>query len=180
QGTVPDQVVTNMYFGGCTPNDSLFPGFGMQVVERVSEATAADPAAMVAACNNACNDRIDAYQAAHKGTDLPLDCETVTATRCDGLHADVAANADPSLQAGGPAETRVGLTGTVTLNVEGEITTVDASGIADVSFTPCTTGNASCGVVISRLDVLASQPFSVSGLSIDTAQVQNQGLALGT
>ena len=63
-GRFPNQVVTNLYFGGCSPADNT----GMQLVERVTPSAAADPDAMAQICNTDCAGRIAAYEGRAPGT----------------------------------------------------------------------------------------------------------------
>ena len=168
-----DQVVTNLYFGGCSPSDP-----GMQILERST--VNADPAAVAAACDVDCDARLAAYVAVHPEVKLPLSCQTIFASTCDGLGADVSqlpANATTAFQAGGPADERIALSGTV--NIDGMAAAVPASGIIDATVGPCTGGGQSCPVTLSRFDITASQGFVLNGMTIDSAQVQNQGRAVG-
>jgi hypothetical protein len=178
QGVPTDQVVTNLYFGGCNPLDP-----GMQIIERVTPAAAAgDPTPLINACNADCAQRLSTYFGVHPETTLPLSCQTLFVAPCEGLGADVSqlGSGSSAFQAGGPADTRIGLTGTVTLNVDGSSVPVPSSGIVDVTVGPCSGSPSTCTVRLSRFDVVASGPFVVSGVTVDTAQVQNQGLATGT
>lgn len=177
QGGVPDQVVANMYFGGCNPLDP-----GMQVLERTRPN--ADPAAVAAACTSDCNARIAAYAASHGETGPLPTCQTILASPCPGLGADITtlpASQVSAFQAGGPADSRISLTGTATLTLNGQSTPVPVAGIVDVTFAPCGTF-ASCPT-ISRFDVLATatstMPVNIGGNPVQFAQVQNQGLAVG-
>jgi hypothetical protein len=179
QGVVPDQVVTNLYFGGCSPSDP-----GMQIIERVTAdaAAATDPTPLLAASDADCNARLTAYTAIHPEVALPLSCQTFFVAQCPGLGADVTEVAAPAVsvfQGGGPADRRIALTGTVTLNVSGTSVPVPATGIADVTFGPCTGAGQSCPITVSRFDFTSNGPFTVSGVSVDSAQVQSQGLAHG-
>jgi len=178
QGVVPEQVITNLYFGGCNPTDP-----GMQIIERVTAAAAAgDPVPLMAASDIDCNGRLAAYTAIHPEVALPLSCQTLFMAPCPGLGADVTQIAAPAVsafQGGGPADTRIGFTGTITLNIGGTSTAVPATGIADVTFGPCTGAGQSCDISVTRFDFTANQPFVVNGMTVDTAQVQSQGIARG-
>lgn len=95
-------VVTNSYFGGCSPLDP-----GMQIIERTTPAAAAgDPQALIDACDRDCARRLSAYRAIYPETSLPLTCQTLFAAPCPGLGADVSQQgATPAVfQAGGPAD----------------------------------------------------------------------------
>src|SRR6185312_2922978 len=88
QGVPSNQVVTNLYFGGCSPADNT----GMQIVERVTPDMAADPDALVQRCNMDCAARITAYESAHpelQPLTSQLQCQTLFASSCDGIMADV-------------------------------------------------------------------------------------------
>jgi len=178
QDLVSTDVVTNSYFGGCDPNDP-----GMQVVERATPEAAANADAMVAACNVDCKARLDAYAAAHPEVALPLACQTLFASPCDGLFSDVSglAAGASKFQAGGPADNRFTLTGTVIVTVDGrQSDPAPATGIVDATMGPCTGGGQSCQFFVSRLDVVSTAPFSVNGVLVDSAHIQNQGAATGS
>ena len=150
----------------------------MQILERST--ANADPAAVTAACDVDCTARLAAYVAVHKEVKLPLSCQTIFASQCDGLGADISqlpANVATAFQAGGPADERIALAGTVT--IQGVANAVPASGIIDATVGPCTGGGQSCPVTLSRLDITATQGFVLNGMTIDSAQVQNQGQAVG-
>ena len=53
---LPD-VVTNVFFGGCSPDD-----VGMQIIERATEEASQDQALMVNRCDTDCNARLTAYE----------------------------------------------------------------------------------------------------------------------
>jgi hypothetical protein len=173
-----DQIVTNGFFGGCTPDDP-----GMQIVERVTADAASDQTALAATCDSDCNARLAAYAAAHPDVTLPLSCQTLFAIPCDGLGADVsqlAAGAPGAYQAGGPADTRFALSGTITLIVSGTSTTVPARGIVDATLASCQDANQSCPITLTRFDVLATAPFTLGASQIAGAHIQNQGIATGS
>ena len=164
-------------FGGCNPDDP-----GMQIVERVRPESAADQTAMAQICDSDCNARLTAYGLAHPEAKLPLTCQTLFAIPCDNMGADISqipASSPGAYQAGGPADTRLQLTGNVTLTVSGSSTTVPARGIVDGTMAPCEGADQNCTLTLSRLDVVAMQSFAVNGVAIDGAHVQNQGLAVG-
>jgi Ca2+-binding RTX toxin-like protein len=178
QGTdvFSDQIVTNSYFGGCSQDDS-----GMQIVERATPAAAGNQDAMTAQCNSDCQVRLNAYAGARPDISLPLSCQTFFAIPCDSIGAD-ASNVGPNgaaFQAGGPADTRYKMTGTVTLTVNNGVPTpVNAHGIVD--GTMVCAANASCGFTLSRLDVVSDdQNFPFASMTVDSAHVQNQGLISG-
>jgi Ca2+-binding RTX toxin-like protein len=175
EGVPSDQVTANIYFGGCTSSDP-----GMQILERATPN--ADPAVVAAACDADCNTRLGAYAAMHPEVKLPLSCQTIFAASCDGLGGDVSqlpVNVVTAFQAGGPADTRIALSGTVTVTIDGSSAVVPVSGIIDQTIGPCMGPGPTCPVVLSRFDITASAPFNVAGMTVDTAQVQNQGLATG-
>jgi hypothetical protein len=177
QDVFSTQIVTNSFFGGCDPTDP-----GMQVVERATQAAAADQTTMVAACDTACNGRVSAYAVAHPEVNLPLSCQTLFAIPCDGLGSDVSqlpAGASTAFQGGGPADTRLSLTGTVTLTIDNRSTTVLATGIVDGTLAPCQGAGQNCTLTLSRFDVVPSQSFTVNGVAIVGAHVQNQGPSIG-
>jgi len=170
-------VVTNAYFGGCNPDDP-----GMQIVERVRPESAADQTAMAQICNSDCNARLTAYGLAHPEAKLPLTCETLFAIPCDNVGSDISqvpASLPGAYQGGGPADTRLKLTGNVTLTLNGSSTTVPAHGIIDGTMAPCQGANQNCTITLTRFDVLADQPFTLAGQQIDGAHIQNQGLSTG-
>src|SRR6185295_6348742 len=97
-----------------------------------------------------------AYGLAHPEAKLPLSCQTLFAIPCDGLGADISqlpAGSPGAYQAGGPADTRLQLTGTVSLTVSGSSTTVPANGILDGTMAPCQGADQNCTITLSRLDV---------------------------
>jgi len=170
--SLPD-VVTNTFFGGCGPDDG-----GMQIVERATQAASQDQSLMVASCNTDCNTRLNAYDGLRPQIDLPQTCQTFFAIPCDGIFADVTnAQNGVAFQAGGPADTRYTLTGTVTVTMGGQSTPVAATGIVDATM--ACAANQSCPFFISRLDVV-SGAFQMSGMTIDSAHVQNQGVVTGS
>jgi Ca2+-binding RTX toxin-like protein len=173
QDVFSTDVVTNVYFGGCSPDDS-----GMQIVERAAPATAGDPVAMAAQCNTDCLGRLNAYQGVRQDVSLPLSCDTFFAIPCDNIHSDIASGA--AFQAGGPADSRYKLTGTVTLSVNGaQQPGVPAHGIVDTTMV-CAP-NQSCGFTFSRLDVVAdTTDVMIAGMDVTSAQVQNQGVIIGS
>src|SRR5215831_13036134 len=79
-----DQVVTNSYFGGCSPDDP-----GMQIVERVTPAASSDQTTLAQICDSDCNARLAAYALAHPEAALPLSCQTLFAIPCDNVAADI-------------------------------------------------------------------------------------------
>ncbi len=103
-----EDIVTNMFFGGCSPDD-----VGMQIMERATQAASQNQDALALKCNSDCNLRLAAYIGAHPDADLPLTCQTLFASQCDNLEADVTGLGGGGLafQAGGPADTRYSLTG---------------------------------------------------------------------
>lgn len=116
QDVASNQVVTNLYFGGCSPADNT----GMQIVERVTPSAAADPDALAQICNTDCAARITAYGIAHpelQPLTSQLQCQTLFASSCDGISADVTnmSGEAGNFQLGGPADQRFMLQGTVTI-----------------------------------------------------------------
>jgi Ca2+-binding RTX toxin-like protein len=169
---LPD-VVTNVFFGGCSPDDG-----GMQIVERATEVASQDQALMVNRCDTDCNARLTAYESLRPEIGLPQTCQTFFAIPCDGIKADVnGAPGGVAFQAGGPADTRYTLTGTVTVTTGGASTPVAATAIVDATM--ACAPNQSCSFFISRLDVV-SGALELSGMLIDSAHVQNQGAIAGS
>jgi Ca2+-binding RTX toxin-like protein len=177
QGVFTDQIVTNSYFGGCDPSDP-----GMQIVERATVAASNDQSAMAAACDADCNARLAAYATTHPEVKLPISCQTLFAIPCDGIGADVSqiTASGSAFQAGGPADERIALSGTITLTIDNRSQSVPATGIVDATLAPCQGANQNCALTLSRLDVIATQSFTLNGVAVDNAHVQNQGLAVGS
>ena len=178
---VSNQVVTNLYFGGCSPADNT----GMQIVERVTAAAAADADKMAQICNTDCAGRIAAYQAAH--TELQpvtsqLQCQSLFAAPCDGISADVSTLSGEAgeFQLGGPADQRFTLTGTVTVKVAGQssVPVNIASGLMDGTTGKCTGTGPTCPITISRLDVVTTDSFTLSGVAVTGAEIHNQGVGV--
>ena len=178
-----NQVVTNLYFGGCSPADFS----GMQVLERATQQAVDDFTPVMNQCDQDCNKQLAAYVAAHPTQTLPkgdLVCQTLFATPCAGDGADVGnMSGDATLfQGGGPADERFSLSGTVTITIQGQAPVpIAASGLVDATLGNCSNGTPNC-ITISRLDVATlagALPFTVNGIAFDSAEVQNQGLGTG-
>ena len=86
-----------------------------------------------------------------------------------------------AFQAGGPADTRYTMTGSVTISINGVSQgAVPATGIVDGTM-PCAS-NQSCAFTLSRLDVVATAApsFPFNGMDFEKAQFQNQGVITGS
>jgi hypothetical protein len=178
--TIPgEDVVTNMFFGGCSPDD-----VGMQIMERATETASQDQDALAQRCNQDCGTRLTAYKNAHPEVDLPLSCQTLFVSPCEDLRADVSGSplGGMAFQAGGPADTRYTMTGSVTISINGvSQPAVPATGIVDGTM-PCAS-NQSCAFTLSRLDVVAAtagMAFPFNGMEFEKAQFQNQGVITGS
>lgn len=182
QGVVSNQVVTNLYFGGCSPSDNT----GMQVLERVTQEAAADGDQINALCDNDCNIRIKDYAKAHNlpsGLASQLSCQTLFASQCPTVEADIGSMSGDTgeFQAGGPADQRFSLTGTVTVTINNASSPpIQATGLVDASLGSCDSSGVNCTLTVSRLDVVSSESFTLGGILFDSGEVQNQGLGTGT
>ena len=181
QDVFSNQVVTNLYFGGCSPDDNT----GMQIVERVTPAAAADPDQMAQLCNTDCGKRIAAYQAAHSEltpVTSQLQCQSLFASPCDGISADVStlSGEQGEFQLGGPADQRFTLGGTVTIKVDGQssVPVNIANGLMDGTTGKCTGTGPTCPITISRLDVVTTDSFTLDGVAVTGAEIHNQGAGL--
>jgi len=169
---------TNLYFGGCSPADP-----GLQIV-TYARATASE-AEVIAACDTSCAAAFSRYWQGHTDVALPLHCNTLFVSACTDpvLGANTARLAGTGKNAdffsGGPADLRSALSGSISMSIDGSPGTVLASGVVDSTYGPCQGAGQSCTITLSRFDAVASQTFTLGGLSIEQAQVQMQGLGLG-
>jgi hemolysin type calcium-binding protein len=179
QDVFSSQVVTNLYFGGCSPADNL----GMQILERVTPEAAADGDLLNSFCDRDCEGRLTAYAAAHPGVPrAALSCQTLFASPCSSnVQADVSnlSGDTGAFQGGGPADQRFLLTGNVTLTIGNQTVPISASGLVDATMGPCQGAGMNCPVTVSRLDVTANQSFVVNGITFGSAEIQNQGIGTG-
>jgi len=84
-------------------------------------------------------------------------------------------------QAGGPADQRFALTGTVTVTINNQSSpAIPATGLVDASLGSCDSSGVDCTLTVSRLDVVSSGTFTLGGILFDSGEVQNQGLGTGT
>ena len=182
QGGGSDQVVTNLYFGGCSPADST----GMQILERVTAGAAADSVEMNSLCDTACDTQLGTYLNAHgipasSNYAKALSCQTLFASQCPNIGADIGTMSGDTgeFQGGGPADQRFTLNGNLTVTLNNQPVTIPINGLADASMGSCT--GLDCAVTISRLDMIsnAGQQFTVGGILFDWAEVQNQGVGTG-
>jgi hypothetical protein len=180
QDVVSSQVLTNLYFGGCAPSDNT----GMQILERVTPEGAADQAMLTSLCDQDCGKRIAAYAAVHPGIPTgSLSCQTLFASQCPGIGADVGSMSGDTgqFQAGGPADQRFLLNGTITVTINNQAAPpIPANGLVDATLGPCQGAGMNCPVTVSRLDVVANSAFVLAGVAFDTAEVQNQGIGTGS
>ena len=181
QDVFSNQVVTNLYFGGCSAADNT----GMQILERVTPEAAADGDMLTTLCDQDCNARIAAYAAAHPGQTVPtsqLSCQTLFTSECPNVEADIGTMSGDTgeFQGGGPADQRFLLNGTITVTINNQAVAIPASGLVDATMAPCQGAGQNCAVTVSRLDVQSTGAFTVGGISFDAAEVQNQGLGTGS
>lgn len=179
---VPNEVVTNLYFGGCSPADNT----GMQILERVTQEASADSNEMNSLCDADCSNRVKAYASTHNvpsGLVSALSCQTLFASQCPTVEADLGTMSGDTgeFQAGGPADQRFLLTGNITVTINGQSSApIPANGLVDASLGSCDSSGVNCAVTVSRLDVVSNGSFPLGGTLFDSAEVQNQGLGTGT
>src|SRR5258708_658654 len=176
-GVSDPNVITNFYFGGCSPDDP-----GMQILQRTDTVRAAgDPQALIDACDTNCKTRLDGYHRSHRTlADQRLSCATQFVAPCDQLGSDLTNAALPvDVWAGGPADFRLAIGGTATIIIDQRSAVVPVHGIADVTFAEDCDQNNNCPIIIPRFDVVADSAFVINGVQVDTAHVQNNGIIRG-
>jgi hypothetical protein len=114
----------------------------MQILERVTPTAAADPNEMALLCNQDCQIRIGAYASATgepQALAQALSCQTLFASQCPNVGADIGTMSGDTgeFQAGGPADQRFQLSGTITVTINNQSVAIPANGLLDATLGPC-------------------------------------------